>query len=342
MPIKQFIIFLVVCYATIGVMVANTFEIPSKQSLLVLQTELDSVIKHQPYTIHFGAYHVESGDYVYLNPDKRFPMASTVKVLFALTALDLVDQGMLSLDQTLTLTKKDIRPYSVLSLFARDPQFSMTLENAVEAMLIYSDNSATDAVFHACGGKKAVNRFLKKHQLQSLTVSGSILAMLAATDGVDVSDKAYQSVTGYKKAQQRISITSEEKARKQFFKSPKDTSTVRAWTTLFTKLLNGDLLSDQSTSYVLTVMNQSHWGKKRIKGFLPHVQVSHKTGSFSKCTNDVGLITLPYNKGHLIIAASVIDREPERMPDAPSFEAKRDHVIALLTKTVYDFWVFQP
>ena len=54
----------------------------------------------------------------------------------------------------------------------------------------------------------------------------------------------------------------------------------------------------------------------------------------------MGFILLPENKGTLVIAASVQDRFPERLPDTDQMKTARDNMIALLTKTVYDFFIF--
>ena len=81
--------------------------------------------------------------------------------------------------------------------------------------------------------------------------------------------------------------------------------------------------------------------KNRIAGFLPGVLVANKTGSFSNLSNDVGVIQLPDDKGELIIVASIMEDKPERLPDALQLQESRDFLISLLTKTVYDFILYQ-
>ena len=137
-----------------------------------------------------------------------------------------------------------------------------------------------------------------------------------------------------------VGIDNEEKARKSFFSSRKDATTAKAFLNFLLKLHNGELLSTSSNEYLSKIMLKNAHGKKRLKGYLPTHSFEHKTGSFSMLSNDAGILTLPGNKGHVILVGSVMERKPYRMPDSKQFIKKRDDLLAILAKTVYDFFLF--
>ena len=206
--------------------------------------------------------------------------------------------------------------------------------------MIYSDNTATDILFHEIGGEDAIKSFMKKHDIKGIDVSRSILEVIAHTDGVEITDEKFSSVSDYYDRLSIVGIDNEEKARKSFFSSRKDATTAKAFLNFLLKLHNGELLSTSSNEYLSKIMLKNAHGKKRLKGYLPTHSFEHKTGSFSMLSNDAGILTLPGNKGHVILVGSVMERKPYRMPDSKQFIKKRDDLLAILAKTVYDFFLF--
>ena len=74
-------------------------------------------------------------------------------------------------------------------------------------------------------------------------------------------------------------------------------------------------------------------GPLRIKGLLPPgTEVRHKTGTIGGTTNDVGIITLPGEAGHVALAIFV---KGSRRPSADV-----EPVIAQIARAVYDYFLF--
>jgi len=116
---------------------------------------------------------------------------------------------------------------------------------------------------------------------------------------------------------------------------PRDTSSPEAMVTLLERIYRGDTLKSESRALLLDIMERCRTGKGRLKGILPQeTAVAHKTGTFSGITNDVGIITLPDEAGHVAIAAFV--KASEKGP------AERERAIAQIARAVYDFFLFQP
>lgn len=82
-------------------------------------------------------------------------------------------------------------------------------------------------------------------------------------------------------------------------------------------------------------MRRCRTGEARLRGLLPQgTELAHKTGTIGGTTNDVGIITLPDNAGHVAIAAFVKASEKE--------VSARERAIAEIARAVHDFFLFQP
>jgi len=94
-------------------------------------------------------------------------------------------------------------------------------------------------------------------------------------------------------------------------------------------------VSGQSTALLLDIMRRSTTGGARIQGMLPpRVDVAHKTGTIGATTNDVGIITLPDDAGHVIVVAFV---KQSRIATE-----ERERAIAHVSRAIYDYFAFNP
>ncbi|QNN64082.1 serine hydrolase [Sphingomonas rhizophila] len=204
-----------------------------------LEQRLQAIANINPGNIGIAALDLTSGEMVSVHGDEPFPMASTVKVAIAAAYLTQVEHGRRSLDDR-------IEGRSVRSL--------------MEAMLIRSDNAATDIILRNLGGPKAMQEWLTFHRLEGLRVDRSIARLLA--DRRDLRDV-------------------------------RDSSTPKAMVNLLARLDQG-ILQPQSRTYLLDLMARCATGKNRMRGLLPSgTPVAHKTGTLNGLTTDVGFITLP-------------------------------------------------
>lgn len=187
-----------------------------------------------------AALDLGTGEFVGVRADEPFPMASTVKIAIAAYYLAHVEQGRRSLDDK-------IGGKSAASLMG--------------AMIIHSDNKATDLLLADLGGPGAVQSWLDQHNLKGLRIDRSIAQLLG--DRRDLHDV-------------------------------RDSSTPRAMVDLLRRLDAGELLQPAGKRYLLALMSRCATGKNRIRGLLPATApVEHKTGTLSGLTSDVGFITLP-------------------------------------------------
>lgn len=213
-----------------------------------LEQQLASISSANPGNLGFAALDLESGEMVAVEGDNPFPMASTVKVAVAANYLAQVEHGRRTLDDRIA---------------------GRTARQLMEAMLVHSDNHATDLLLRDLGGPRILQTWMTQVGISGLRIDRNIAQLLAS---------------------------------RRDLKDVRDSSTPRAMVTLLKRIDNGSLLKPWSRTYLLGLMAKCRTGKNRIRGLLPAgTLVQNKTGTLSGYTGDVGFITLP-NGRRLAIA----------------------------------------
>jgi beta-lactamase class A len=231
-----------------------TAEAPPR--LKPLEQQLAMIAGYNP-NVGIAALDLKSGEVVSIHGDEPFPMASTVKVAIAANYLAQVEFGRRTLNDT-------IRGRSARQL--------------IEAMLINSDNYATDILLRDLGGPRTVQLWLTQQGVTGLRIDRSIAQLLS--DRRDLRDI-------------------------------RDSTTPRAMVDLLHRIDSGKLLRPSSRSYLLDVMSRCKTGRNRMKALLPAgTPVEHKTGTLAGYTSDVGFITLP--DGRRLAVALFARSEPNR------------------------------
>ena len=203
-------------------------------------------------------------------------------------------------------------------------------------MLLISDNSATDMVLRLAGGGAAVTSRMQELGITGINVDRPTLELIGDWIGVrGLPEDGKVSPTQFREFASDVSAEAREKAAEDFESDPRDTATPRGMTTLLTRLWNGELLSDEGSELLIDIMHRCSTGDARIKGMLPPAtQVYHKTGTIGGTTNDVGIIKLPNDAGH--VAVSIFIKESRRDLE------RRESAIAHISRAIYDYFVFTP
>lgn len=316
-----------------------------------LTQKLQAIAKTANCTIGVTAIDIETNKKISVNGSKPFFMASTVKIPIALTLLQRVDEHKESLGRKIKLTKENAVPGSghlYGQLASTQGALTLSLRELMKDMLVYSDNTATDIILKEVEGPRKVSSHIHHLGFSHITIHRSILELLLSCSGISHAHNS--SGCQQSKLTHMLNHTTPEKkvmAWKHFQLDPRDTATSDDMARMLVLLYQGKLLSDQGTHLLLDVMGQCQTGCHRLKGRLPaDANVAHKTGTWSiskesvirnpgskqlyRYVNDVGVVTLPANRGHLAIAFFVKSKAVS--------DHTREGVIADATRAIYDYF----
>src|SRR5262249_52398804 len=131
--------------------------------------------------------------------------------------------------------------------------------------------------------------------------------LIADVDGVkDLPPESEWTPQLFSKRIRSVPEAERKDAARRFDADPRDTATPEAMAKLLLRIQHRDLLKPDSAELLLDIMRRCHSGAARIKGILPAgTEVAHKTGTIGMSVDDVGIITLPDNAGHVVLAAFV-------------------------------------
>ncbi|MFM7403646.1 MAG: serine hydrolase [Erythrobacter sp.] len=249
--------------------------------------------------IGIAAFDLTTGEEVTVLGDQLFPMASTSKIAVAGTFLEMVEQGRYSLTSEFPLLLPVASAkYSSAKAPVREGQYMPAID-LIEMMITRSSNPATDALLAAVGGPRVVNDWMRRQGIGEFSINRDI-ATLVRDDG------EYNPVTHI---------------------DSRDAATPRAMVRLLAGLYRGDYLSDQSRQVLLGAMSRTVTGKRRIPALMPlEARVSHKTGSLSNTSSDVGIIECP--DGRVIAVAIYVTGQGGKLA--------RDERIAEIARSLYD------
>jgi len=309
---------------------ADRADLPAlRTEIKHLATNLDSG------AVGVGVIHLESGQQLYWNRDERFPMASTFKVPIAVRLLERVDRGELSLDSLIALQPSDQHPGSgKIEPLLHLPGAQLSVRNITELMLRISDNSATDIALELASGPDAVNGKMRRLGVEDLQVNRSTLELIADFLGVKkLSQGEAFDLEAFEDTIEAMPAQEREAAAEAFSEDQRDTSSPAAMAQLLAKIWRSEGLSQESTDLLLDIMRRCETGENRLKGMLPEdVEVMHKTGTIGGTLNDVGIIELPHDAGHVVTVVFTKESEAE--------SKERAETVAQIARAIYDHFLF--
>ncbi|HEX6371830.1 MAG TPA: class A beta-lactamase [Longimicrobium sp.] len=250
---------------------------------------------------------VENGRTVGHRDGEAFPMASTYKLPIALAVLAGVDSGRIALDDSIPLTPADYRlgPSPVTEGLPAGGG-PVTVRRMIESMMMFSDNTATDALMRLVGGPQGVMAHLRTRGVEGLRIDRYEGQVYLDYNGVAQAPPAAEWTPERVQALiDSVPQPQRQAARERFFADVRDTSTPDAFAALLAQLQRGEGISAASRGFLLDAMRRSPTGTRRIRAGVPRgTEVADKTGTIGRTTNDVGLVTLP-DGTHVALAVFV-------------------------------------
>jgi beta-lactamase class A len=298
-----------------------------------LQNEVVRLTKISDGVVGLSALHVESGRRISLNSADRFPMASTFKVPVAVQLLSRVDRGEIKLEQMIRIEPHDLHPGSgTLNNLFTQPGVELSVRNILELMLLISDNSAADISLRLAGGAEAVTAKMRELGIQGISVDRSTAYLISDWIGATLPPETDWTPAVFRSAWASVTHDQRAAANDRFNRDPRDTAQPEAMAALLEKIYGRKLLKPDTADLLLDIMSRCQTGEARIKGILPpKTAVAHKTGSLGGAIDDVGIVTLPDDAGHIVLALFI---------KQGSKEETSERTIAQISRAIYDYFLF--
>jgi len=300
-----------------------------------LQSRLDILAKDFGEPVGIAVAHVSDNWMASVAPDQPFPQQSVSKLWVALATLDAVDRGLLSLDSGLLMGLDDRSVFNQpLAHNIGETGHHTTVSLLLRHALVSSDNSANDRLIRQIG-IPGVNAFLSAKGITGVRLGAderhlqSMIAGLAWTPDLG-------EPTAFEQARAKLPTETRKAALMAYLADPVDGATPRGIVQGLAALQRGQLLSPQTTAFMLDTLQHVRTGPMRLKGGLPQGWTcAHKTGTgqdfrgASVGINDVGLLTAP--DGQTFAVAVMI-------PFSSSPNSERLALMQAVTRAVAETW----
>ena len=268
-----------------------------------LRKELNQIIATKNATIGISIKGIEDKDTLSINGNLKAPMMSVFKFHIALTVLNQVDEGKLSLDQKIFIKKKDLHENTWSPMREDYPEgnIDLTLDKVLRYTVSHSDNNGCDILIDLVGGTKVIQKFINKQGIKDFLIKFN------------------------------------EKQMETWKNLYVNTTTPLATTELLEKFYRGKVLKESTTQYLYQIMVETSRGLTWMKAGLPEgTELAHRTGTSGTndnnlrvAMNDIGIVKLPNGK-HFILAVYLKEIT----------ESKQDteKIIADIAKATWDYF----
>ena len=273
------------------------------QTTADLRQQLNQIIATKNATVGISIKSIEDKDTLSINGNLKAPMMSVFKFHIALTVLNQVDEGKLSLDQKIFVKKKDLHENTWSPMREDFPEGNMnlTLDKLLRYTVSHSDNNGCDLLIDLVGGTKVVQKFINNQGIKDFVIK--------------VNEKQMESW-------KNLYI---------------NTTTPLATTELLEKFYKGEVLKENTTQYLYQIMVETSRGLTWMKAGLPQgTELAHRTGisgtnddNLRVAMNDIGIVKLPNGK-HFILSVYLKDIT-EKQEDT-------EKIIADMAKAAWDYF----
>lgn len=241
--------------------------------------------------------------------DEYFPQQSVSKLWVAMALLDKVDQGRASLSDPIRITREDLtlfhQPMAVE--VERNGAVVKSVYTLLENALASSDNTANDVLLNHAGGPEAVRQFIAKNSLGKIRFGPGERLLQSGIAGMKWRQNlSYQR--SFYAARAQIPVEQRRQSLNAYLADPVDGASPIAIARALDKLARGELLSDNSTKLLQSILSRTRSGPNRLKAGVPAGwQFLHKTGTgqvlgaVATGYNDIGIMTAPDGTRYAVV-----------------------------------------
>lgn len=268
-----------------------------------LRQQLNQIISSKNATVGVSIKGIEDKDTLSINGNLKAPLMSVFKFHIALTVLNKVDEGKLSLTQEIFIKKKDLHEdtWSPMEKDYPEGNMNLTLDKLLRYTVSHSDNNGCDILIDLIGGTKEVQKFINKQGIKDFVIKVN------------------------------------EDQMKNWKNLYVNTTTPLAATALLEKFYKGEILKESTTKYLYQIMVETSRGLTWMKAGLPeNTELAHRTGisgtndaNLRVAMNDIGIVKLPNGK-HFIISVF--------LKNITETQEDTEKIIADITRTTWNYF----
>ncbi len=227
-----------------------------------LEKVLAPAIEAHRGDVAIAVKHLKTGEAFEHNATEPMPTASLIKFPVMIAAYDAAETGKLSLDEMIELKKEDQVPGSGILTAHFSPGAEISLRDAIQLMMVYSDNTATNLVLDELG----------------LAATNELMDSLGCPE-TRIHSKVFR----------RDTSIAPERSRKYGLGS----TTARDMVKLAERLHKHKLVSEKASKQMLEHMFACD-DEQKVPRLLPRgTRVAHKTGSVNSSRTDAGIMETP-------------------------------------------------
>ncbi|MBW8360516.1 MAG: class A beta-lactamase, subclass A2 [Weeksellaceae bacterium] len=239
-----------------------------------LKEDINKIVKGKNATVSVSVLSFDEPFSLNVNGDKKLPMQSVFKFHIALAVLDFVDQGKLQLNHKIFIKKADLLENTWSPIRKKYPEGAeLPLSEIIRYTVAESDNTGCDFLLRLVGGTQTVQQFMDRKGIKDFAITAN-----------------------------------EEEMHKDWKAQYTNFTTTNSLNALLKKFQDGEMVSKNSSDFLLNVMLATTTGTNKIVEQLPPgTPVAHKTGSSGKnsagltgAENDAAIVSLPNGKQYAL------------------------------------------
>jgi beta-lactamase class A len=232
-----------------------------------------------------AATQLAGGRHIGYREGELFPTASVIKLPLLVTMYEDALAGRIDLDERVTY-RDDTKVAGSGVLQYLDDGLNPTIRDLSVLMMSVSDNTATDLLFDRVG-KERIDATMDRLGLPSIRAPFDIREML-----MELVDLDHSQPGGYDELRRRLRLSMGSGGR-SMIPEQADRATPADLCRLLELIESRAILDEASCSAILELMKRIQ-SATRIPGLLPKgTVVAHKTGSYRRLRNDVGIVYAP-------------------------------------------------
>jgi len=267
MKIKLLLLIVLICVPTVS------------QSQTRLDDQVKPLVGSFKGKVSLFAKNLDTGETYALNPDEKVRTASTIKIAVMIEAFARVAEGKIKWTDEVVLTKeKKVSGSGILTELSDG--LHLTLRDAVNLMMILSDNTATNLVLDVLT-TDAVNARMESLGFKNIKIMRRIGSGGESAAGKDPENKKYGL----------------------------GMATPREMVLVMEKLERGEIISAAASKEMIELMKREQ-GRNAIGRSLYNVPMASKYGALDRLRSAVGIL---YTKKGRIAMAISCDDMPETM-----------------------------